>query len=166
MGAIPADLVAAYASLFVQCRKQYAVQQRDGSYWRVAEPLSLSHLSAHLVGRWTLGTYLLDRHSHCAFAVFDADGWMGWRAWQNLRGSCFEKGCQRCSRRVGAVGICGCIWSRRLLRRWCGGGSYRMRRLLGWSCIPNKTGWHLVGRGRWCGYRWECIGRVADGNPF
>ncbi|HEY6407940.1 MAG TPA: CHC2 zinc finger domain-containing protein [Ktedonobacteraceae bacterium] len=68
-----ADLVVAYASLFVHCWSQYAVQQRDGSYWRVREPLTKPLLSAHLAGRCTLGTYLLDEHHHCAFAVFDAD---------------------------------------------------------------------------------------------
>ncbi len=67
------ELVAAYTSLFVHCQQQYAVQQRDGSYWRVAEPLSLSLVATHLAGRWTLGTYLLDHSSQCAFAVFDAD---------------------------------------------------------------------------------------------
>jgi len=67
------ELVAAYASLFVHCWEHYAVQQRDGSYWRVPEPLLLSLLAAHLAGRWTLGTYLLDQHSACTFAVFDAD---------------------------------------------------------------------------------------------
>src|SRR3989442_591832 len=70
---MPCELVAAYASLFVHCWSQYAVQQRDGSYWRVVEPLTLSLLSAHLEGRWTLGTYLLDACCQCAFAVFDAD---------------------------------------------------------------------------------------------
>jgi hypothetical protein len=73
MSLVPPDLVQAYASLFIHCWQQYAVQQRDGSYWRVAEPLSLSRLSTHLAGRWTLGTYLLDAASTCAFAVFDAD---------------------------------------------------------------------------------------------
>ena len=67
------EWVAVYASLFVHRWDQYAVQQRDGSYWRVTELLSLPHLSAHLAGRWTLGTYLLDAASHCSFAVFDAD---------------------------------------------------------------------------------------------
>jgi CHC2 zinc finger len=73
MDVIAADLVEAYASVFVHCWSQYAVQQRDGSYWRVREPLTLPLLSAHLAGRCTLGTYLLDESSHCAFAVFDAD---------------------------------------------------------------------------------------------
>src|SRR5260221_1087568 len=68
------DLVVAYGSLFVHCPEHYAVQQRDGSYLRVAEELSFPLLAGHLLGRWTLGTYLLDRQSCCAFAVFDADG--------------------------------------------------------------------------------------------
>jgi hypothetical protein len=42
------ELLEAYAWLFVQRSDQYAVQQRDGSYWRVVEPLTLSHLAAHL----------------------------------------------------------------------------------------------------------------------
>src|SRR2546421_9525739 len=67
------DLVEVYASLFVHCWSQYAVQQRDGSYWRVREPLTLPLLAAHLAGRCTLGTYLLDEFSQCSFAVFDAD---------------------------------------------------------------------------------------------
>src|SRR5437868_14385067 len=73
MQELSASLVEAYASLFVHHWDQYAVQQQDGSYCRVAEPLSLSLLAAHLGGRWTLGTYLLDEASSCLFAVFDAD---------------------------------------------------------------------------------------------
>ncbi|HZU65897.1 MAG TPA: CHC2 zinc finger domain-containing protein [Ktedonobacteraceae bacterium] len=77
MEPVAPELLAAYAALFVHCADQYAVQQRDGSYWRVQEPLSLSLLAAHLCGQWTLGTYLLDAQSTCRFAVFDADGEMG-----------------------------------------------------------------------------------------
>src|SRR6266566_1277416 len=73
MVGVQASLVEVYASLFVHCWSHYAVQQRDGSYWRVVEPLTLPLISAHLEGRWTLGTYLLDECSQCAFAVFDAD---------------------------------------------------------------------------------------------
>ena len=73
MHGVDRELVVAYASLFVHCWDQYAVQQPNGTYWRVMEPLSLSLLSAHLVGRWTLGTYLLDGESTCSFTVFDAD---------------------------------------------------------------------------------------------
>src|SRR6266568_2397071 len=74
MPGVPAELVEAYASLFVHCWSQYAVQQRDGSYWRVKEQLTLPLISAHLEGHWTLGTYLLDEQCRCSFAVFDADG--------------------------------------------------------------------------------------------
>src|SRR5258708_12811788 len=74
MERLSGELVAGYASLFAHCWGQYAVQQGDGSYWRVAEPLTLPLLAAHVEGRWTLGTYLLDEGSCCAFAVFDADG--------------------------------------------------------------------------------------------
>src|SRR5690242_5049725 len=73
MVSVPDALVEVYASLFVHCWSQYAVQQRDGCYVRVVEPLTLPHVSAHLARRWTLGTYLLDEQSYCAFAVFDAD---------------------------------------------------------------------------------------------
>ncbi len=74
MPGVPAELLEVYASLFVHCWSQYAVQQGDGSYWRVVEPLTLPLLAAHLEGRWTLGTYLLDEQCRCSFAVFDADG--------------------------------------------------------------------------------------------
>ena len=68
------EVVAAYASLFVHRWDTYAVQQRNGSYMRVgSEPLSLPLLSAHLEGRITLGTYLLDAQGTCSFAVFDDD---------------------------------------------------------------------------------------------
>src|SRR5260221_8687133 len=67
------DLVVAYGSLFVHCPEHYAVQQRDGSYLRVAEALSLPLVAGHLLGRWTLGTYLLNRQRCCSFAGFDAD---------------------------------------------------------------------------------------------
>ena len=50
------DLVAAFAVLFVHNTDQYAVQQRDGSYWRVCKPLTLDLVAAHLEGRVTLGT--------------------------------------------------------------------------------------------------------------
>jgi hypothetical protein len=73
MQSVNAELVEAYASLFVHCWSHYAVQQWNGSYWRVREPLTRSLLSAHLSGQCTLGTYLLDEDDHCTFAVFDDD---------------------------------------------------------------------------------------------
>jgi hypothetical protein len=73
MQELPVRLVAAYASLFVHQWDYYAIQQRDGSYRRIVEPLSLPLLASHLAGHCTLGTYLLDEENTCAFAVFDAD---------------------------------------------------------------------------------------------
>ncbi len=67
------DVVSSFASVFVHEWGHYAVQQRNGAYWRVAEPLTVSLLSAHLAGHVTLGTYLLDAQSTCSFAVFDSD---------------------------------------------------------------------------------------------
>jgi hypothetical protein len=73
MQEVSTDLVGAYASVFVHCWDRYAVQQRDGSYWRREESLTLPLLAGHVAGRWSLGTYLLDWASRCTFAVFDAD---------------------------------------------------------------------------------------------
>lgn len=70
---IPIDLVKEYASLFVHCWDDYAIQQADGSYWRDVESITLPLLMVHLAGRWIMGSYLLDQQSHCTFAVFDAD---------------------------------------------------------------------------------------------
>lgn len=92
MSLMAAELVQAYASLFVHCWQQYAVQQRDGSYWRVAESLSLFLLAAHLAGRWTLGTYLLDGAGTCAFAVFDADSADGLVRLTGLAGELAQQG--------------------------------------------------------------------------
>jgi hypothetical protein len=73
MDGVTVELVRGYASWCVHCWDYYAVQQRDGSYRPVYQPLSLSHLASHLSGRYTLGTYVLDQAGTCSFAVFDAD---------------------------------------------------------------------------------------------
>jgi hypothetical protein len=73
MSIISDELVAAYGQVFVYVANDFAVQQRNGSYWRQAEPMTLLCLKMHVEGRWTLGTYLLDEYSRCMFAVFDAD---------------------------------------------------------------------------------------------
>jgi hypothetical protein len=142
------ELVVAYTSLFVQCWEQYAVQQGDGSYWRVAEPLSLPLVAAHLAGRWTLGTYLLDGQSCCSFAVFDADRVDGLERLAELAGELFQQGVPPCWKRVGVGGICGCMWWSQLLHREYGRGSCRMRQRVVRNCTPNKTGLPLVGRDR------------------
>ena len=73
MHVIADEVAAAYGQVFVYVADDFAVQQRNGSYWRQAEQLTLLCLKMHLEGRWTLGTYLLDAYSRCMFAVFDAD---------------------------------------------------------------------------------------------
>jgi hypothetical protein len=92
MQTVSPELAAGYAWLFVHNSEQYALQQRDGSYWRVVAPLSLDLVAAHLAGRCTLGTYLLDRESSCAFAVFDADGTDGLERLALLAGELAHQG--------------------------------------------------------------------------
>ncbi len=56
----------------------YPVQLDDGRYICVHEPLSASHLYAHLRGEVTLGTYLLNQDSMVRFVVLDNDAEGGW----------------------------------------------------------------------------------------
>src|SRR5581483_5618619 len=73
MNGVTAELVRGYASLFVHCWDYFAVQQRDGSYRPSYRPLSLSHLADHLMGKYTLGTFAVDREGYCSSAVLDVD---------------------------------------------------------------------------------------------
>src|SRR5689334_18034419 len=59
------ELVRWFAAWFINRWDQYALQQRDGSYRLVAAPLSLDLVAAHLAGRCTLGSYVLDAGSRC-----------------------------------------------------------------------------------------------------
>jgi hypothetical protein len=54
-------------------RSDYALQQPDGRYLRVGQPLTYEALRLHLSGSLTIGTYLIDEQGWCHFAVFDAD---------------------------------------------------------------------------------------------
>src|SRR5579859_3979807 len=74
MNGVTRELVEGYASLFVHCWDYYAVQQRDGSYRPSYQPLTLGRVADHLLGRYTLGAYVIDRMGRCSFVVFDADG--------------------------------------------------------------------------------------------
>ena len=62
-----------FATLFVSRRDDFAVQQDTGRYVRHGRPLTWDTLRGHLNGEWTLGTYVIDEHGLCRFAVFDAD---------------------------------------------------------------------------------------------
>ncbi len=58
---------------FIQRRDLYARQLDDGRYICVRKPLEETQLIAHLKGKITLGTYVLDQDSRARFAVIDAD---------------------------------------------------------------------------------------------
>jgi hypothetical protein len=58
---------------FIQRRDLYARQLDDGRYVCVRKPLEETQLIAHLKGKLTLGTYVLDQDSQARFAVIDAD---------------------------------------------------------------------------------------------
>ncbi len=92
MNGMSVEWIEAYASLFVHNWDHYAVQQRNGGYWRITDPLTLPLLVAHLDGRVSLGTYLLDRASTCAFAVFDADSSDGLECLVQLAGELAQQG--------------------------------------------------------------------------
>jgi hypothetical protein len=61
------------ADIFIQRKDLYPRQLDDGSYICVYKPLRDWHLRAHLEGKITLGTYILDRNCQARFAVLDAD---------------------------------------------------------------------------------------------
>ena len=58
---------------FIQRRDLYARQLDDGRYICVRKPLEETQFIAHLKGKLTLGTYVLDQNSQARFAVIDAD---------------------------------------------------------------------------------------------
>ncbi|MCI0558943.1 MAG: CHC2 zinc finger domain-containing protein [Nitrososphaera sp.] len=64
---------------FVNRWDLYPKQLDDGKYVTIYRPLRQNHLIAHLQGRITLGTYVLDRESNGRFLVFDADDEPDWR---------------------------------------------------------------------------------------
>lgn len=63
----------ALAHRFVNRWDLYAKQLPDGRYVTIHEPLTTSHILAHLRGELTLGTYLLNEKNLAHFIVLDAD---------------------------------------------------------------------------------------------
>jgi len=61
------------ASVFFQRRDIYAQQLDDGRYVSIKKPLESWHLTSHLKGKLTLGTYVLNAESQARFIAFDAD---------------------------------------------------------------------------------------------
>ena len=62
-----------YMTLCVGRRDDYAVQRASGRYVRVGRALTPEIVRAHLKGCHTIGTYVIDEHGACRFAVLDAD---------------------------------------------------------------------------------------------
>ncbi|GER87604.1 hypothetical protein KDW_17660 [Dictyobacter vulcani] len=65
--------LSSYQNLFVGRQDDYAIQLPNGKYRRAGKPLTTGDVYDHLVGRRTYGTYIMDAHGHCRFAVIDAD---------------------------------------------------------------------------------------------
>src|SRR5260221_9447043 len=62
-----------FSDTFVSRRNDFALQRSDGGYVRVGRPLVERNVRAHLTGAHTLGSYVIDEHGNCRYAVFDAD---------------------------------------------------------------------------------------------
>src|SRR5438270_4710498 len=58
---------------FVSRCDDFALQRTDGGYMRVGRPLTTHELHAHLTGKQTIGSYVIDEQGQCSYAVFDAD---------------------------------------------------------------------------------------------
>jgi len=62
-----------FIDTFVSRRDDFALQRSDGGYVRVGRPLVERDVRAHLAGVHTIGSYVIDEHGNCRYAVFDAD---------------------------------------------------------------------------------------------
>ncbi len=65
----------------------YALQQADGRYLRAGAPVSYEAMMQHLQGMITIGTYVINEHGLCHFAVFDDDAADGLRTLHTLQTS-------------------------------------------------------------------------------
>ena len=73
-------LAEALRRRFFQRTDLYAKQLEDGRYLCIRHPLRTEDIVAHLAGKITLGTYLLDSKSRARFLVLDADDDEQWQA--------------------------------------------------------------------------------------
>lgn len=84
------QLVEAYAQTFIARWDRYPLQLPDGTYTQIVKPLTQTHVFLHLTALHvgmppqTLGTYLLDEHSHAHKLCFDADTPEMWHALRGL----------------------------------------------------------------------------------
>jgi len=73
MTQIVPSMLDAYISCCVGRRSDFAVQRADGRYSRVGSLLTSQEIFAHVQGARTVGTYVIDEHGLCHFAVYDSD---------------------------------------------------------------------------------------------
>src|SRR5689334_1447357 len=62
-----------FIQTFASRRDDFALQRTDGGYVRVGRPLTMQEVYAHLTGKQTIGSYVIDERGQCPYAVFDAD---------------------------------------------------------------------------------------------
>jgi hypothetical protein len=67
------QLLDGWRCLFVNRERPYAVQQADGSYRWVYEPITYALLQAHLAGEMTLALSCSDARGRCRWACLDVD---------------------------------------------------------------------------------------------
>lgn len=70
---VTAQQLARYRRLFVGRRDCFALQRANGLYVRIGRALTDHELRAHLLGKQTIATYVIDERGRCSFAVFDDD---------------------------------------------------------------------------------------------
>ena len=78
---------------FFQRTDLFARQLADGRYLCVRQPLRTDDIVAHLAGRITLGTYVLDSRSRARFLVLDADDDQNWQSVLHLAKHLEKDGC-------------------------------------------------------------------------
>ena len=75
-----------FIDTFVSRSDDFALQRTDGGYVRVGRPLTLDDIHRHLTGQHTLGSYVIDEHGACRYAVFDADSEDGLHVLRGVQG--------------------------------------------------------------------------------
>lgn len=86
------DGMETYWKLFVNRWSDFALQQPDGSYRRVGRALTSADVRAHLAGKHSLGTYVMDEQGRCSYAVFDADSADGLQVLRRVQVQLAEQG--------------------------------------------------------------------------
>lgn len=80
-------LAETLGEIFIQRWDRYAIQLKDGSYLAIRKPITSRHLTQHLEGSITLGTYILRPDNTAGLMVLDTDAPNGL---DNLKGLAAE----------------------------------------------------------------------------